>query len=543
MFKEETPNKQLSVFSSVHQHLPGRSSNLLNDDTSWHKNFFREVVSRIDERIFSQLFSSSNGAPNASIRTLVGMMILKEGQGYNDKKLFEECRFNLITRSALGLENLDDVVPSESTYYQFRKRIYEYYLETGEDLFYQCFQSLTSQQILDFEVSGRNIRMDSKLISSNIAFCSRYELIFKSLIEFYKHSSTRDLTLLSEDDLRELQEYAEEDPSKTVYNGTKSQITERMKKLGRLIHKVLNAVGENENPHYKTLVRVFHEQYKVTDQKELEITPNKEISAKSIQSPYDPECHYRSKNQEQTKGYSHNITETATPENSVNLITDVQTEKATHPDNEYTREAVADTREVLQQEDEIENAHADGAYHSQANQSFMKFNDINFYLTGFQGPAPRYEIEQTSDEVEITDTKYGTKKEVTVTAKGKYRIKTGERSYRYFTKEDIDKCRKRKELEQIPKEIRNIRNNVEATIYQLAYPLRKDKTRYRGYFKNKMWAILRSTWINCVRITQNSGHTGLTKAENAIKSFYFLIILPLLKQFNIIKLSRINQYR
>jgi len=44
---------------------------------------------------------------------------------------------------------------------------------------------------------------------------------------------------------------------------------------------------------------------------------------------------------------------------------------------------------------------------------------------------------------------------------------------------------------------------VEATIFQLAYHLRKDKTKYRGFFKNKIWAILRSLWINFVRIAGN----------------------------------------
>ncbi|MEA3317048.1 MAG: hypothetical protein U9R54_03745, partial [Bacteroidota bacterium] len=37
----------------------------------------------------------------------------------------------------------------------------------------------------------------------------------------------------------------------------------------------------------------------------------------------------------------------------------------------------------------------------------------------------------------------------------------------------------------------------------LAYHLRKDKTKYRGFFKNKIWAILRSLWINFVRISDS----------------------------------------
>ena len=96
--------------------------------------------------------------------------MLKEGEGYSDQKLFKNCHFNLLTRKALGLTNIDDPVPAESTYYLLRKRIADYYKETGTDPFEKIFQKITERQIIDFEVSGQSIRMDSKLISSNITF-------------------------------------------------------------------------------------------------------------------------------------------------------------------------------------------------------------------------------------------------------------------------------------------------------------------------------------------------------------------------------------
>jgi len=68
------------------------------------------------------------------------MMILKEGEGYSDQKLFENCHFNLLTRKVLGLTNIDDPVPAESTYYLLRKRIADYYKETGTDLFEKIFK-------------------------------------------------------------------------------------------------------------------------------------------------------------------------------------------------------------------------------------------------------------------------------------------------------------------------------------------------------------------------------------------------------------------
>ncbi|MBU2513180.1 transposase [bacterium] len=55
-------------------------------------------------------------------------------------------------------------------------------------------------------------------------------------------------------------------------------------------------------------------------------------------------------------------------------------------------------------------------------------------------------------------------------------------------------------MESLPPEVRNRRNNVEATIFQLSYHSRNNKTRYRGQIKNKVWATCRSVWINLIRI-------------------------------------------
>jgi len=81
---------------------------------------------RINKTIFKDLYKNSDGAPNASARVLVAMTILKEGQGWSDEQMFENCNYNLLFRGALGLMNLDDAPPVALTYYLFRKRLVEY---------------------------------------------------------------------------------------------------------------------------------------------------------------------------------------------------------------------------------------------------------------------------------------------------------------------------------------------------------------------------------------------------------------------------------
>jgi len=133
MFRKSASHTQGNFFSSVPSILEGKSLNHYNDTGGWHNLFRKQIVSRIDESIFSVLFSQKMGAPNSPVVQLVGMMVLKEANGWSDSQLFENCRFNLLVRSALGLFNLDDEVPADSTYYLFRKRIHQHMREKDEE--------------------------------------------------------------------------------------------------------------------------------------------------------------------------------------------------------------------------------------------------------------------------------------------------------------------------------------------------------------------------------------------------------------------------
>ena len=158
--------------------LGSRASKKYSDPNAWHNQFYSLVTTKIDEEIFKPLFpeGKKSGRPNASIRILVAMSVLKEGFGCSDEDLFEKCEFDLLTRKALGMELLTDVTPSIDTYYLFRRRICEYQERTGIDLMQLCFEQLAGKHVHLLKISGKCVRMDSKLICSNIARQSRYEL-------------------------------------------------------------------------------------------------------------------------------------------------------------------------------------------------------------------------------------------------------------------------------------------------------------------------------------------------------------------------------
>ena len=119
MFRRSALSSQPDLFSGFESHVSDRKRRQLNDANAWHNLVYRHITSQIDETLFSVLFDPQMGRPNAPVRHLVTMMILKEGFGWSDEQLFEACRFNILVMRALGLTNLSDEVPTESTYYLF----------------------------------------------------------------------------------------------------------------------------------------------------------------------------------------------------------------------------------------------------------------------------------------------------------------------------------------------------------------------------------------------------------------------------------------
>lgn len=500
MFRTSNKEPQYDIFGSVSSILPDRALQKYNDQYNWHNQFREHIVMRIDESIYKVLFSDTTGAPNAPIRILVSMMILKDSFGWSDSQLFEHCQFNLLVRSALGLININDPLPVESTYYLLRKRIYEYQKQNGVDLMVQTFSQITSEQIKEFNVNGRLIRMDSKLFGSNIALFSRYEIIHQALSIFYKSLNKFSKTRLQNCDREELEDLVKEEPAKTVYRSTREELKGRLQPIGILTYKVLKIFGEIGTEPYELLQRVFNEQYKVSEDLQIELRPKEEITSSSVQSPHDTDCAYRNKSDQQVKGYSVNITETCSDDN-LNLITSVIVDTANTPDTEFVKPAVEETIAITGQD--VEKVFADGAYQSPANDEFCEGIDMVF--TGIQGAESKYDLELTPEGLLVTDTKTGECQKATLVKKSKkskedrWRISTP-KGYYYFGQQAIRASMMRKQMKSRPLEELRKRNNVEATIFHLGFNLRNKKSKYRGLFKQKIWAYCRCLWINLIRI-------------------------------------------
>ena len=498
MYRPSAKLLQPDLFTSANSLFSGKSLKIHQDHKTWHNVFRTQVTMQIDESLFQALYSDGQGSPNASIRVMIAMMILKESQGISDQQIFEHCRFNMLMRSAIGLINADTPIPTESTYYLFRKKVGEYAKQSGNNLFEKVFLDITKKQSLEFEVSGKQIRMDSKLLESNIAWLSRYELVHETFNLFYQE--VKECGKFDRIIKKKLDEILKENANKVVYDNSSTEIKSKMQELGELIWNILPLFEGSKERYYSILKKVFEEQFKVDDSN-VKMRKNKEISAKSIQSPHDIDCHYRDKNGNKVKGYSINLTESCNDE-GLNLIGNINVKEASSSDVIFFQEGVEKAEEVFL--DRVEDIHTDGAYHSPENQNFCTENKKNLYLNAIQGSKGRYELILSKNrELIVLDTLKEELLEVTkIEGKNKeekWRIKTA-KGYRYFSKKEIGTSQLRSKMKQIPKEVLQKRNNVEASLFQLCYHYPNAKSRYRGLIKHEMWANMRGLWVNFVRI-------------------------------------------
>jgi len=506
MYRASEKTKQPDIWKNPVLEMGKRTREIFEDKEGWHNRFRQEVTNRVNEEIFKPLYSEGTGAPNAPIRILVAMMALKEAQGISDEQLYEQARFNTLIRNALGLFNSDEEIPTESTYYLFRHNISEYAERTGKNLLEEAFEQITKEQCQEYKVSGKRIRMDSKLIGSNIGHYSRYGIIHETI---RKYCHANGILKLSGKDGELLSAILSEKAYVVTYRSTKEEIERLLEGLGFLMNRLLLVEGADKNKEYELLKRVFEDHYEVVSgpgggkKKKVALQDKSQISSKSVQNPHDPDSEYRNKGGNKVKGYSVNVTESC-DEGQLNLIVGIQTEGCSTSDVEYLQKGIEKAQELVV--DKIEEVYTDGAFHSPENQKYCEKENIELVLRGIQGKPSKYDLSFDAEgKLVVVNKESGEQLEAkpvnnrTPEAPERWVIQDGDKR-RVFEHKDVETCKLRKQLDQIPKERLNARNNVEATLFQLGYHYQGDKSRYRGLLKHSIWAIGRCLWINFRRI-------------------------------------------
>lgn len=519
MYKKSAQSTPPTLFEGYTQHLSGTRLAKLEDPNGWQNCFYREVTSRINEDLFLPLYHHELGRVNASIRMLISMMILKDGNDWTDEQLFNECDFNILVQRALGLTNFGDEIPSPATFYNFKLALLIYELDSGINLLDALFEDLTKDQIIRYKVSGKKIRMDSKLLHSNVAKTTRLQMSLGVIRKFYSSLSDEDKACISYKYRDLLNNILEKKPEQYTYGLTKDSAAEQLIKVGQLTFYLYTLFSGMQSEEYEIVGRLLKEHFDITESKDdtfYQVDPKnmKDQGGTPLQTAHDPQATYRNKKGSKKQiitGYVSNITETCKEvkkeeDKPLNLITNVQTTPASTSDDKFFPSAVSKTQAILN--DKIEATITDGGYNSAANEELSRLpeNNFKFYTTAIQGiKESEYAYELKEDgNYKVTDQKTGKEQIATLQKNGKYRVKVEGKSYRYryIPAKTIINYFRRKEMEDYPDWVYGLRANSESTMHQVFCKLNGPKTKYRGLFQHQTYALNRAIWTNFRRINK-----------------------------------------
>ncbi len=354
MFKS---NDQPGLFSFGTE-LGKKQRDLL--EQSKEKWFYNLVLRNINENKFKPLYSEKASRPNVAVNILVSTLIFKELKGISYDELMESVMFDLRYKVALGLLSIDEVPFSRATLFNFQNRLLEYEQQTGINLIEQVFDNLTAGQIEQLSLKADIQRTDSTLITSNIRKYTRIQVLAEVLIRLDRVLDETDRRQIGE----QLRAYLQTGSDKYVYGLKSSELPRELEKLGQVYYIVHCQIREKEKYQNKKEVinfsRVYKEHFVVVNQ-EISPKPTVELNSGMLQSPDDPDATYRKKKEQHSKGYTITGSETANPDNPLQLVTDIAVMPNNIDDTEILHQRIDKIKEKTPELNEI---HTDGGYGS-----------------------------------------------------------------------------------------------------------------------------------------------------------------------------------
>lgn len=194
------------------------------------QNFYEIIFCNIKEEDFACLYSEIDSRPNAEINSLVSAILLQRRDKLTYEKLFDSIKFNLLTKTALGLQTLEQMPFSEATLFNFQYWLNAYFIESGINLFERVFDHLTEKQLKKLKIKADIQRTDSFQADSNIIRYSRLQLLVEMLIRIYR--------VLSEEDQRQYEElfspYVKKTSGQFVYRLDRDAIPAEVENVGKV---------------------------------------------------------------------------------------------------------------------------------------------------------------------------------------------------------------------------------------------------------------------------------------------------------------------
>lgn len=515
MFKRNTGYQQKELFG-FESNLTKKQSIYLKSSTEF--TFFNEIFHKIDENDFSLLYSSTKSRPNVPINQLVGALILKHLNNWTCAELFKNLTFNSLTRYSIGITDPTADIFSEATMFNFQNRVIKHYEVSGQDLITEVFDSLTANQLKQFEINTSIQRGDSFLVGSKVIDYSRLRLFIEVL---------KRLSRVLEGDIKKqfyckISQYDKTTAGQYVYQISKEELPQQLNKIATIYFEINELIKDYQNDcdEIKNFRRVYDE-YFIVDDKKISVKPTSALKSDDLNSPDDPEATFSAKYGRRHVGYSTHLSETINPENNINLITDVVVVK-----NNLTDDRILEARipKLKKKTPSLSEYFTDGAYGSEQVDLLNKEHNITQYQTGVKGRKSEANVRINKEgehytvscgggqTIEAISTEKGYKvvfdpeickncplKDLCKLKKqGGQRMET-KRHY-YFRMRNILAHERIQNVESLPPERRHTRSNVEATVKELKRGMQNGKVRVRHWIRVSLHMIFTAISVNLRRI-------------------------------------------
>ena len=384
---------QINMFSEYYNLSPRYRRDL---QKGWAGAFRVLIMPNIDESPYSALYSELPGRPNTPVNWTLGALILKEiRQIPTDDDLREKFCYDMEYKYAIACENYMGAPFSDNLFTDFRRRCIQHYVKTGVDLIYGTFLALREPLEKLMEIDPSLVRIDSTMVAATIREMNRLALLYISnelMLEAItrikihqrpkKEKSVKNKADIINGQIRITEMSDEEkEADKKARESAKQVRAQKMDEARALLPKALHHYldKEDENvilyhnkeqsyderinqvvseaqeilqlceihPEYRALkqydifVRILNEQCRPDEEGTYSLRQKGEgMTSDMVQSPYDTEATYRSKDGESHKGYVVAFTEAQNADGE-SLMMDYEVDKNNVSDQELGERIVS----------------------------------------------------------------------------------------------------------------------------------------------------------------------------------------------------------
>lgn len=325
-------------------------------EESWAGFFRREILDKLPVDRLASVFTSDFGRPSKELHTILGVLFLQQMHDLTDEETVDQAAFNLQWHYALNISEESDEAKyiSAKTLWSMRKAVTDLKLDT------EMFAHLTHAMAKLFKVDMTKQRLDSVHIMSNMRHLGRIGIFTRCIHKFLvnlKRQHPGCFAELEKEQAELVNRYFTEKALGCFSLVKPAESEKTLSMVGQDLYLLVERFHNSEEVvslhSYQLMCRVLNEQCTISDEEFLGAIAipkaNKEVGSASLQNPSDPDAGYDS---HKGQGYQAQIMETycdsedqQIKEKTLNLITHVELEKASHHDSRALMPALEDTKQ------------------------------------------------------------------------------------------------------------------------------------------------------------------------------------------------------